>query len=63
MKRCGRRSFSNCMLLPEMSRMRNLTFNSGIKYTIVFYRDFFRGNVSVAIVLLPNEIILLQEKL
>ena len=47
----------------KLSRMRNLTFNGGIKYTIVFYRDFFRGNVSVAIVLLPNEIILLQEKL
>ena len=47
----------------KLSRMGNLTFNGGIKYTIVFYRDFFRGNVSVAIILLPNKIILLQEKL
>ena len=48
--------------------MGNLTFNGGINYTIVFYRGFFRGNICVAIIcvaitLLPNEIILLQEKL
>ena len=34
-----------------------------MNYTIVFYRDFFRGNISVAIILLWNEIILLHEKL
>ena len=47
----------------KLIRIGNLTFNGGINYTIVFYRGFFRGNVRVAIILLPNEIILQQEKL
>ena len=52
------------MLPPELSRIEgNLTFNGGINYTIVFYHDFFRDNIIVAIILLQNEIILLQEKL
>ena len=38
--------------------MGNLTFNGGINYTIVFYRNFFRDNISVAI-----KIFLLQENL
>ena len=42
--------------------MGNLTFNGGINYTIVLQRDFFRGNISVAFILMRNEIILLQEK-
>ena len=47
----------------KFNRIGNLTFNGGIQNTIVFTVIFFRGNVSVAFVLLPNEIILLQEKL